>query len=341
MPDSAMNLKALMPPPELRRPKLVPGEWGLGGLTDHLTAFAEGKTPLWWWILFVPAAMLAAVVLPSMLIYQISTGIGVWGNNEPVAWGWDIINFVWWVGVAQAGTLISALLFLTRQRWRTTIGRAAEAMTVFAVAMAGLYPAIHTGRVWFDWFLFPVPTANGIWPQFRSPLMWDVFAVNTYLMVSTLFWYMGLIPDLALMRDRAKTRVRKFLYGLFALGWTGSARHWHNYEKAYLVLSGLATLLVFTVSSIVGMDFATSQLAGWHETIFPFYFVAGAVFCGFGMVLVLLIPLRKLCHLEDVITMQHIDKVCKMTLLMGCVMAYIYVMEYFIAWYTGNPYDAW
>jgi len=341
MADSATNLRVLLPPPELRRPKLVPGERGLGGLTDHLTAFAEGRTPLWWWIMFVPAALLAAVVLPAMLIYQISTGVGVWGNNQPVAWGWDIINFVWWVGVAHAGTLISAMLFLTRQHWRTAIGRAAEAMTVFAVMMAGLYPAIHTGRVWFDWFLAPVPTSYGIWPQFRSPLMWDVFAVNTYLMVSTLFWYMGLIPDLALMRDRAKTRVRKFLFGLFALGWTGSARHWHNYEKAYLVLSGLATLLVFTVSSIVGMDFATSQLAGWHETIFPFYFVAGAVFCGFGMVLVLLIPLRKLCHLEDVITPQHIDKVCKMTLLMGCVMAYIYAMEYFIAWYTGNPYDSW
>ena len=180
-----------------------------------------------------------------------------------------------------------------------------------------------------------------MWPQFRSPLMWDVFAVNTYLIVSSLFWYMGLIPDLALLRDRAKTRVRKFLYGLFALGWTGSARHWHNYEKAYLVLSGLATLLVFTVSSIVGMDFATSQLAGWHETIFPFYFVAGAVFCGFGMVLVLLIPLRKWCHLEDIITMRHIDRICKMTLMMGCIMGYIYVMEYFIAWYSGNPYDAW
>ena len=180
-----------------------------------------------------------------------------------------------------------------------------------------------------------------MWPQFRSPLMWDVFAVNTYLIVSSLFWYMGLIPDLALLRDRAKTRVRKFLYGLFALGWTGSARQWHNYEKAYLVLSGLATLLVFTVSSIVGMDFATSQLAGWHETIFPFYFVAGAVFCGFGMVLVLLIPLRKWCHLEDIITMRHIDRVCKMTLMMGCIMGYIYVMEYFIAWYSGSPYDAW
>ncbi|HUA68354.1 MAG TPA: NrfD/PsrC family molybdoenzyme membrane anchor subunit, partial [Candidatus Saccharimonadales bacterium] len=306
MAESVTQLESLVPPKELRRGPQAPYQRGLGWLTDHLTAMPEGKTPLWWWILFLPAAFCAAVVLPTMLVYLISTGVGVWGNNQPVAWGWGIINFVWWVGVAHAGTLISAMLFLTRQHWRTAIGRAAEAMTVFAVMCAGLYPAIHVGRVWFAWWLFPIPLTTDMWPQFRSPLMWDVFAVNTYLIVSSLFWYMGLIPDLALLRDRAKTRVRKFLYGLFALGWTGSARQWHNYEKAYLVLSGLATLLVFTVSSIVGMDFATAQLAGWHETIFPFYFVAGAVFCGFGMVLVLLIPLRKCCHLEDIITKAHI-----------------------------------
>jgi len=341
MADTAIPLKSLVPPAELRRGLQVPAHHSLGWLTDHLTAMPEGKTPLWWWVLFIPAAFCAAVVLPTMLIYLISTGVGVWGNNVPVAWGWDIINFVWWVGVAHAGTLISAMLFLTRQHWRTAIGRAAEAMTVFAVMCAGLYPAIHIGRVWFAWYLFPIPLTTGMWPQFRSPLMWDVFAVNTYLVVSSLFWYMGLIPDLALLRDRAQTRVRKFLYGLFALGLTGSARQWHNYEKAYLVLSGLATLLVFTVSSIVGMDFATAQLAGWHETIFPFYFVAGAVFCGFGMVLVLLIPLRKWCHLEDIITMRHIDRICKMTLMMSCIMGYIYLMEYFIAWYSGSPYDSW
>ena len=291
--------------------------------------------------MFFPAAFCAAVVLPTMLTYKISTGVGVWGNNHPVMWGWDIINFVWWVGVAHAGTLISAMLFLTRQHWRTAIGRAAEAMTVFSVMMAGLYPGIHVGRSWFDWFMFPVPTYEGMWPQFRSPLMWDVFAVNTYLIVSTTFWYMGLIPDLALLRDRSKTRVRKFIYGLFALGWTGSARHWHNYEKAYVVLAGLCTLLVFTVSSIVGMDFATSQIAGWHATIFPLYFVVGAVYCGFGMVLVLLIPLRKLCHLEDIITQRHIDRICKLTLLSSLAIGYIYLMEYFIAWYSGDPYERW
>jgi molybdopterin-containing oxidoreductase family membrane subunit len=341
MTEVADNLKTLAPPPELKRAPNIIGNRRLGYLTDKLTAFNEGKTPRWWMISFAISGFFAALVLPSMLIYQISTGVGVWGNNHPVMWGWDIINFVWWVGVAHAGTLISAMLFLTRQHWRTAIGRAAEAMTVFAVMMAGLYPGIHVGRAWFDWFMFPVPTYEGMWPQFRSPLMWDVFAVNTYLMVSTLFWYMGLIPDLALMRDRSKTRVRKFLYGLFALGWTGSARHWHNYEKAYTVLSGLATLLVFTVSSIVGMDFATSQIAGWHATIFPLYFVVGAVYCGFGMILVLLIPLRKLCHLEDIITPRHMDRICKLTLLSSLAITYIYLMEYFIAWYSGDPYERW
>jgi molybdopterin-containing oxidoreductase family membrane subunit len=341
MAEAATNLKTFAPPAELQRAPIVENNRGPGWLTDKLSTFAEGKTPLWWWILFVPAMLGATVLLPAMLIYQVSTGVGVWGNNQPVAWGWDIINFVWWVGVAHAGTLISAMLFLTRQHWRTTIGRATEAMTVFSVMMAGLYPAIHVGRVWFAWFMFPIPNSNGLWPQFRSPLMWDVFAVNTYLVVSILFWYLGLIPDLAVLRDRATTRVRKFIYGFLAMGWIGSARHWHHYEKAYVVLSGLCTLLVFTVSSIVGMDFCTSQLAGWHATIFPLYFVVGAVYCGFGMVLVLLIPLRKLCHLEEIITPRHMDRICKLTLLSSLVIAYIYVMEYFIAWYSGDPYERW
>ena len=222
---------------------------------------AEGKTPLWWWCAFVPS-VLAAGLLGAMLVYQISTGVGVWGNHHPTMWGWDIINFVWWIGIGHAGTLISAILFLLRQRWRTGVNRAAEAMTIFAVICAGIYPAIHVGRVWYDWFLFPIPTANGNWPQFRSPLMWDVFAVSTYFTVSVLFWYMGLIPDLAVMRDRARTRLRQFFYGLFALGWTGSNRHWSNYEKAYLIFAGLSTPLVLSVHSIVSLDFAVSQLPG-------------------------------------------------------------------------------
>jgi molybdopterin-containing oxidoreductase family membrane subunit len=214
-------------------------------------------------------------------------------------------------------------------------------MTVFSVMMAGLYPAIHVGRAWFDWFMFPIPNSNGNWPQFRSPLMWDVFAVNTYLVVSMLFWFMGMIPDFAVFRDRAVTRPRKFIFSLLAMGWTGSARQWHHYEKAYVVLCGLCTLLVFTVSSIVGLDFCTSMLAGWHATIFPLYFVIGAVFCGFGMILVLLVPLRKWCGLENVITMSHMDKVAKLTLVSGLIIAYIYAIEFFIAWYSGDTYERW
>ena len=344
MADSVTNLeelKKLAPPAEFRRAPVVEGNKGLGWLTDRLSAFAEAKTPIWWWIAFIPAVFCAAVIFPICLFYQVFTGVGVWGNNHPVMWGLDIVNFIWWVGVAHAGTLISALLFLTKQQWRTTIGRMAEAMTVFSVAMAGLYPAIHVGRAWFDWFMFPIPNSNGLWPQFRSPLMWDVFAVNTYLVVSTLFWFMGMIPDFAVLRDRSKTRVRKAVFSFLAMGWTGSARHWHNYEKAYVVFAGLCTLLVFTVSSIVGLDFCTAQIAGWHATIFPLYFVIGAVFCGFGMMLVLLISLRKLCNLEDIITLSHINKVAKLALVSGLIIDYIYMMEFFIAWYSGDPYERW
>jgi molybdopterin-containing oxidoreductase family membrane subunit len=340
-PLNIEELKKLAPPAELQRAPVVEGNQGLGWLTDKLSAFAEAKIPLWWKILFGIAAFCATVVFPFCLFYQVFTGVGAWGNNHPNMWGWDIVNFIWWVGVAHAGTLISALLFLTRQHWRTTIGRMAEAMTVFSVAMAGLYPAIHVGRAWFDWYMFPVPNSNGNWPQFKSPLMWDVFAVNTYLMVSSLFWFMGMIPDFAVLRDRSKTRLRKGIFTILAMGWTGSAWQWHNYEKAYTVLCGLCTLLVFTVSSIVGLDFCTSQLAGWHATIFPLYFVIGAVFCGFGMMLVLMIPLRKACNLENIITMSHIDKVAKLTLVSGLIINYIYLIEIFIAWYSGDPYERW
>jgi len=343
MPEIANieELKRLAPPAELRRAPVIEGNQGLGWVTDKLSAFAEAKVPLWWWILFLPAAFAATVIFPVCLFYQVFTGVGVWGNNHPNMWGWDIVNFIWWVGVAHAGTLISAMLFLTRQHWRTTIGRMAEAMTVFAVAMAGLYPAIHVGRAWFDWFMFPIPNSNGMWPQFKSPLMWDVFAVNTYLMVSSLFWFMGMIPDFAVLRDRSRTRMRRAIFSFLAMGWTGSAWQWHNYEKAYVVLCGLCTLLVFTVSSIVGLDFCTAQIAGWHATIFPLYFVIGAVFCGFGMMLVLLTSLRKLCGLENIITKSHLDKVAKLTLVSGLCIAYIYLMEIFIAWYSGDPYERW
>jgi molybdopterin-containing oxidoreductase family membrane subunit len=278
----------------------------------------------------------------SMIAYLISTGVGVWGLHQPTAWAWDITNFVFWIGIGHAGTLISAILCLLRQRWRTSINRAAEAMTLFAVVCAGIFPVVHTGRVWFalmPGYLIPFPNANVIWPQFRSPLLWDVFAVSTYGTVSLLFWYTGLIPDLATMRDRAVSKLKKFVYGLFAMGWTGSNRHWSNYEKAYLILAGLSTPLVLSVHSVVSFDFAVSQVPGWHTTIFPPYFVAGAIFSGFGMVLTLLIPLRAICRLEDVITTRHIELMCKVILATGSIVGYAYGMEFFIAWYGGNPYE--
>ena len=334
MSDSATQIQVPVTPKELERIPLVQNNRSFGWISDRVSAITEGKAPKWWWAAFIPSVTLLGL-LGAMLFYQITTGVGVWGNHHPTMWGWDIINFVWWIGIGHAGTLISAILFLLRQRWRTAVNRAAEAMTIFAVMCAGIYPGVHVGRVWFDWWLFPIPTYQGLWPQFRSPLMWDVFAVSTYFTVSVLFWYVGLVPDLAIMRDRAKTKIKQFVYGFFALGWTGSNRHWSNYEKAYLILAGLSTPLVLSVHSIVSLDFAVSQLPGWHTTIFPPYFVAGAVFSGFGMVLTLLIPLRSMCHLEDIITMRHIDVMCKVTLATGCIVSYAYIMEFIIAWYSG------
>ncbi len=332
------TVKLLAPPPELERVPLIRNQRPIGWISDAIAGIAEGKTPKWWWCAFIPSVTLLTMLL-IMIVYLMSTGVGVWGLGQPVMWGWAIINFVWWIGIGHAGTLISAILFLLRQRWRTSINRAAEAMTIFAVMCAGIFPLIHIGRIWLGWWLLPLPNANSIWPQFRSPLMWDVFAVSTYFTVSVLFWYMGLIPDLAVMRDRAKTKIRKFAYGLFSLGWTGSNRHWSNYERAYLILAGLSTPLVLSVHSIVSLDFSVSQLPGWHTTIFPPYFVAGAIFSGFGMVLTLLIPLRKICKLEDIITVRHVELMCKVTLATGSIVGYAYGMEFFIAWYSGNPYE--
>jgi Ni/Fe-hydrogenase subunit HybB-like protein len=326
------------PPAALEREPLVLNRRSLGWITDKIAGICEGKTPKWWWIAFIITSTIA-ILVPTLLAYLVTTGVGVWGLNHPVKWGWAIVNFVFWIGIGHAGTLISAILFLLRQKWRTSINRAAEAMTIFAVMCAGLFPVFHVGRVWFGWWLMPFPNANDIWPQFRSPLMWDVFAVSTYFTVSLLFWYMGLIPDLAVMRDRAKTWLRKFSYGLFALGWRFSNRHWSNYEKAYLLLAGLSTPLVLSVHSIVSFDFAVSQLPGWHTTIFPPYFVAGAVFSGFGMVLTLLVPLRTICGLQDIVTVRHIELMCKVTLATGSIVGYAYGMEFFIAYYGGNPYE--
>src|SRR6187401_3487383 len=322
----------------LARVPLVLNKRSFSWITERIAGVNEGPAPRWWWVAFSVSSLVAAIGL-LCLGYQISTGVGVWGLMVPVGWAWDITNFVFWIGIGHAGTLISAILFLLRQRWRTSINRAAEAMTIFAVICAGLFPLIHIGRIWLGWWLLPLPNANSIWPQFRSPLLWDVFAVSTYFTVSLLFWYMGLIPDIATMRDRAKSRIRQVAYGLFSLGWTGSNRHWSNYEKAYLILAGLSTPLVLSVHSIVSLDFAVSQLPGWHTTIFPPYFVAGAVFSGFGMVLTLLIPLRSVCNLKDLITERHIDLMCKVTLATGTIVGYAYAMEFFIAWYSGNPFE--
>jgi Ni/Fe-hydrogenase subunit HybB-like protein len=338
MEGPTTQLKIAPPPPSLQREPLVGRMRTPAWISDTIAGVIEGKTPTWWWLAFIPSVTLLITCF-SLLAYLVSTGVGIWGPGHPVMWGWAIINFVWWIGIGHAGTLISAILFLLRQKWRTSINRAAEAMTIFAVMCAGIFPVVHIGRVWWGWWLFPLPNSNYIWPQFRSPLMWDVFAVSTYFTVSVLFWYMGLIPDLAVMRDRARNKVRKFAYGLFSLGWTGSNRHWSNYEKAYLILAGLSTPLVLSVHSIVSLDFAVSQLPGWHTTIFPPYFVAGAVFSGFGMVLSLLIPLRRLCKLEDIITVRHVELMCKVTLATGSIVGYAYFMEVFIAWYSGNPYE--
>ncbi len=320
------------------RPILIEGANDFHSLTVAVTDPIFGKTPSMWWVCFGGAVSLLLMLLGSIgwLFFE---GVGVWGLNNPVAWGWAIVNFVFWVGIGHAGTLISAILYLFRQKWRTSINRAAEAMTIFAVVCALMFPTIHVGRVWLLYWVFPVPNQMEAWPNFRSPLLWDVFAVSIYGTVSILFWYIGLIPDLATMRDRAKTKGQRFWYGLFALGWRGSNRHWQHYEVAYLILAGLATPLVLSVHSVVSFDFATSQLPGWHTTIFPPYFVAGAIFSGFAMVITLMILARVAFKLEHVITLGHFDLMAKIILLTGTLVGYAYATEFFIAWYSGNTYE--
>jgi Ni/Fe-hydrogenase subunit HybB-like protein len=286
--------------------------------------------------------LLLLVLLGGMGFWLISLGatlfigIGVWGNNIPVAWAYDITNFVWWIGIGHAGTLISAILLLFQQRWRTSINRFAEAMTLFAVAMAGMYPIIHLGRPWLFWWLIPYPSTLGTWPNFKSALPWDVFAISTYATVSFLFWYLGLIPDLASLRDAAKDRAHRVVYGIMSFGWRGSARHWQHWRIGYLLLAGLSTPLVVSVHTIVSFDFAISQLPGWHTTVFPPYFVAGAIFSGFAMVMTLMIPARKAFRFEHVVTIRHLDNMAKVILATGLMVTYGYVMEWFIAWYSGN-----
>lgn len=307
-------------------------------VTDKISSVVLQKTPRWWYLAFGVSFLLLMVFLYAVG-YLFVRGTGIWGVNIPVAWGWAIICFVWWIGIGHAGTLISAVLLLLGQKWRTSINRFAEAMTLFAVACAGLYPILHLGRPWVFYWLFPYPNTMGVWPQFRSPLVWDVFAVTTYATTSLLFWYVGLIPDLAVMRDRARGRIAKIIYGIFAMGWRGSAKHWHNYETAYFLLAGLATPLVVSVHTVVSFDFAVGVLPGWHATVFPPYFVAGAIYSGFAMVMTLTIPLRALFGLEDFITSRHLQNMAKVMLATGLVVAYGYMMEIFMGWYGGQIYE--
>jgi molybdopterin-containing oxidoreductase family membrane subunit len=321
-----------------KRAALVLGGQGFREVTQRVAGIPEAKTPKMWVVMLL-GAMSLAVVLVASLVKLVATGIGVWGLNNTVFWAWDITGFVFWIGIGHAGTLISAILFLFRQKWRTGINRAAEAMTIFAVMAAGIYPAFHVGRVWLLYWVFPVPNQMTVWPNFKSPLLWDVFAVSTYATVSILFWYVGLVPDLATLRDRAKTKTRQIVYGIFSLGWRGSHRHWLNYERAYLILAGISTPLVLSVHTIVSFDFAVSVIPGWHTTIFPPYFVAGAIFSGFAMVLTLMILARKAFNLQSLITKHHIENMTKIIVATGTMVGYSYGMEFFIAWYSGNPYE--
>ncbi|MFN7981223.1 MAG: NrfD/PsrC family molybdoenzyme membrane anchor subunit [Vicinamibacterales bacterium] len=308
-------------------------------VTDKISSIVlTQRTPVGWYLALVSAAAIAGLLLLS-LSYLVVKGIGIWGNNIPVGWAFDITNFVWWIGIGHAGTLISAILLLLKQTWRTSINRFAEAMTLFAVACAGIFPLFHTGRPWLAFWLFPLPNTMSVWPQFRSPLVWDVFAVSTYATVSALFWYVGLVPDVATLRDRAKGPFAQKVFGAMALGWRGSARHWHRYETAYLLLAGLSTPLVVSVHSVVSFDFSVSILPGWHTTIFPPYFVAGAIYSGFAMVLTLAIPMRAVYGLEDFITSRHLQNMAKVMLLTGLIVAYGYGVEAFMAWYGGNYYE--
>ncbi len=352
-------------------PPLVLGGRSIQDVTEIVCGYQE-KGPGKWWLPAIMTSASVAGIGQLMILYLIITGVGTWGLNNQVGWAWDITNFVFWIGIGHAGTLISAILCLLKQKWRTAVNRSAEAMTIFAVMCAGIFPGIHVGRIWFIWMIFPIPNSNWIWPNFRSPLLWDVFAVSTYATVSFLFWYMGMIPDFATLRDRADKRLRQgisglmrleapelpfmprlgfnlpvrsdtlraYIYGFLALGWRASSRHWHRYENAYLILAGISTPLVLSVHSIVSFDFATSIVPGWHTTIFPPYFVAGAIFGGFAMVLLLLIPARELfANMKDLLTLRHLENMAKILLATGTMVGFAYSMEFFIAWYSGNQYE--
>ncbi|MBT5832650.1 MAG: polysulfide reductase NrfD [Candidatus Latescibacteria bacterium] len=322
----------------LRKP-IVEGDKSLSDVsTDVITPLEQKPTKLWWISILCSATLLTIGVIA--VIYQFKVGIGTWGLNKTVGWGFDITNFVFWVGIGHAGTLISAILFLLRQKWRTAINRSAEAMTLFAVMCAGVFPLIHMGRPWLFFYITPYPNFRGpLWINFRSPLVWDFFAISTYFTISLVFWYLGLIPDMATLRDQAKTKVRKLIYGVLSFGWNGSTRTWNRYETVYMLLAALATPLVLSVHSIVSMDFATSVIPGWHTTIFPPYFVAGAVFSGFAMVLTLMLIARKVMNYTEYITIDHIEKMCKVIIVTSGIVGIAYATEMFMAWYSVNEYE--
>ncbi|HQY61298.1 MAG: polysulfide reductase NrfD [Myxococcales bacterium] len=327
-----------LPIKEIGEVSLVGEGTTIKSISETVCRVTENPAPRGWWIGFLLAFNFTGI-MGLAIGYLFWTGIGVWGNNAPVFWAWDITNFVWWIGIGHAGTLISAVLFLFRQKWRTSINRFAEAMTIFAVLCALVFPGIHVGRIWYAYYMLPIPNEMQMWPNFKSPLIWDVFAVSTYATVSALFWYVGLIPDLATLRDRARTAIRRRVYGALALGWRGANRHWQNYERAYLILAAISTPLVFSVHSVVSFDFATSLMPGWHTTIFPPYFVAGAVFSGFAMVMTLMLITRAVYGLRSIVTMKHLELMNKIMLTTGSLVGYAYAMEFFIAWYSGNEYE--
>jgi Ni/Fe-hydrogenase subunit HybB-like protein len=324
--------------PTDRAPVIEPG-YSFGTVTDKIGSIVLTRPTSNGWFVGFGVAFLMTMMLLYAMGYLLIKGTGIWGITIPIGWGFAIVNFVWWIGIGHAGTLISAILMLLRQSWRNSINRFAEAMTLFAVSCAGIFPLIHTGRPWLAYWMLPYPNTMNYWPQFRSPLLWDVFAVSTYATISAVFWYVGLIPDLATLRDRAEKRPLKIIYGMLALGWRGSARHWHRYETAYLLLAGLATPLVLSVHTVVSFDFAIGIIPGWHTTIFPPYFVAGAIYSGFAMVVMLCIPIRKIYGLEDFITERHLENSAKVMLATGLIVGYGYIIEAFMGWYSGNRYE--
>ncbi len=329
---------ANLPIKELGESPLVGEGVTFKSISETVCRVTETKAPRGWWLAFLLAFSFTGI-MGAAIGYLFWTGVGVWGNNAPVYWACDITNFVWWIGIGHAGTLISAVLFLFRQKWRTAINRFAEAMTIFAVICALIFPGIHVGRAWYAYYMLPLPNEMAIWPNFKSPLIWDVFAVSTYFTVSTLFWYVGLVPDFATLRDRARNKYRRIVYGALAIGWRGANRHWQNYERAYLILAAISTPLVLSVHSVVSFDFATSLLPGWHTTIFPPYFVAGAVFSGFAMVMTLMLLTRAVYGMRSLVLMKHLELMNKIMLVTGSLVGYAYAMEFFIAWYGANDYE--